>query len=298
MTCRAVITGGLLCALGVLGGCGVATGGAVSGVPATSPGYVAMARGEVDVAGGLVPVYSEQAGRLLTVTRQLGARVRAGEVLATIDPRALREALTLDEASLAIAGARESAASAARESAASLLGRLREARAADAAPDLAVDQAQADLRTREAEHDVAVAEAHAATIKLQSARAALDEAEIRAPVAGELVEIHARPLQHVVPDATVPIFVLLPDAPRVVRVELGEEFAAVVHRGMAVDVVLSDPERVVAGRTVRVSSVLRRRSDRSAGDAVDGRVIPCEIEVPDSSLRVGQQVLVRFKRDT
>lgn len=295
---RTATLGGLLCVMALLCGCGAAAGSAATGLQAPPPRYVAMVRGEVDVVGGLVQVFSAQTGRLLTVRGRLGTRVRAGEVLATLEPRVLREAVAIEAAALAMADARARATKAARESAASLLARLREARLADAAPDLAVDQAQLDLQARGAEHDVAVAEARAAAVKLRSAQAALREADIRAPVAGELVEIHATPMLRVAADAAVPLFVLLPDAPRIIRAELGEEFAAVVHRGMSVEVVLGDPERVLPGRAASISSVLRRRSVQTDADIVDSRVIPCEIEVEDATLRVGQQVLVRFKADT
>lgn len=289
---------GLMGVLALLAGCAEADGNAASVAKSSAARNVAIVRGEVDVEGGLVQVFSAQGGRLLTVNGRLGARVRAGDVLAMLDPHALQTALSMDEAAVVMAVAREKAAKVARDSAASLLARLKEAQSADAAPGLAVDQAQSDFQARTAENEVAIAEVRAATVRRDSSRIAFGEVRIRAPVSGELVEVHATPLLRVGPDATQPLFVLLPDAPRIIRAELGEEFAGIVHRGMSVEVAPEDGGPVVPGKATWVSSVLRRRSVPSdSADAVDGRVIPCEIEVGDTTLRVGQQVLVRFKAD-
>ncbi len=146
---------------------------------------------------------------------------------------------------------------------------------------------------------VADAAVTATLVKYKAAELALAETQIRAPVSGELVQAHAAPFMRVVVDSAIPLFVLLPDAPRIIRAEVNEEFARLLHNGIAAQVVVDDDvEMVIQASAVRVASSLRRRDSQPEGvEQIDSRVLDCEIEGEFLQLRVGQPVLVRFLKD-
>ncbi|MEJ0100766.1 MAG: HlyD family secretion protein [Pseudomonadota bacterium] len=139
----------------------------------------------------------------------------------------------------------------------------------------------------------------ATAIKYQAAELALAETRIRAPVSGELVQAHAASFMRVAADSTTPLFVLLPDAPHIIRAEVNEEFARLLHNGIAAQVIVDDDvQMVINASRVRVASSLRRRDSQPEGvEQVDSRVLDCEIEGDFLPLRVGQPVLVRFLKD-
>jgi multidrug resistance efflux pump len=107
------------------------------------------------------------------------------------------------------------------------------------------------------------------------------------------------------PGATVspaagPIFVLLPDAPRIVRAELNESFIGVVHDGMAAEV----DDDSGAGMAPVQAHVLRIGDVFGASTLEDDpqvrantRTVECVLafdQQPATPLRIGQRVVVKF----
>ncbi|NYE60704.1 cobalt-zinc-cadmium efflux system membrane fusion protein [Duganella sp. 1224] len=128
--------------------------------------------------GRLVKVTPPLAGRIVSINKQLGDAVQAGEVL-----------FTLDSADMAQAGADQAKAQAALALAQRNLGRQHELAQDDLAARRDVEQAQGD-------YDSAVAEATRAAARLaqlgaRGANTASGRIVVRAPIAGRVVELSA-----------------------------------------------------------------------------------------------------------
>ncbi|HEY0232316.1 MAG TPA: biotin/lipoyl-binding protein, partial [Dokdonella sp.] len=88
-----------------LAGCSDATEqGKGKAAVAASP-YIAMARGQVDVEGGLIRIVTARDGRIDAVKVEDGDTVRQGDVLALLDQRQAQVGVGIAEANLAQADA-------------------------------------------------------------------------------------------------------------------------------------------------------------------------------------------------
>lgn len=258
---------------------------------------IAMARGEVEVEGGLVRISAATDGVIETLPVKDGEHVAAGDVLATLDHTAA--SLALDSARAA-----QGAAAATLQRLEAQLGystrqaaRLKEAVAEDAASPQALDEAQATVASTTAE----IASARSA---LDSARAAVRAAELtvnlrtlRAPVAGRLATRSHAACRGCAVHADTALFVLIPDAPIVVRARLDEDFVDRVQPGMLAEVVPdSNPGQRYSAQVTRVGTLLRAAEGDAPPERADVRTLDCELSIGASRLIVGQRVLVRFLR--
>ena len=98
--------------------------------------------------------------------------------------------------------------------------------------------------------------------------------------------------------AATEMFVVIPDAPLIVRAEIQESFVRLVKPGMAAEIVGESDERTSApGRVLRVGTYLdNRRAAEGATERADVRVADgvLTIERPEAFL-IGQRVYVRFR---
>jgi multidrug resistance efflux pump len=261
------------------------------------PDAIAMARGEVEVQGGLVRISAATDGIIETLPIQDGAHVATGDVLATLDhvaaSLALDSAHASQDAAVATLHRLEAQLSYGKRQAA----RLAQAVDEDAASPQALDEAQASVAATTAE----IANAHSA---LDAARAAVGAAELtlslrtlRAPLPGTLATRTAAACRGCAVHTDTALFVLIPDAPIVVRARIDEDFVDRVQRGMVAEVVPdSNPDQHYAAQVVRVGSLLRAADGDSPPERADVRTLDCELSVDASHLIVGQRVLVRFLR--
>lgn len=163
----------------------VAAAGCKPGGQATTPLYetVAVQRRSivvaVEAAGTIEPVTtvelkSKASGEILEITAETGDEVARSALLVRIDPRTARNRLNQSQADLTAARARLSIARAQQERAATLLeqGLLSKPDYEKAALELATAQAQVV----------------AGQVSVENARIALNDTEIRAPIAGTVIE--------------------------------------------------------------------------------------------------------------
>jgi HlyD family secretion protein len=169
-----------------------ALAGCKPGGEATTPLYetVAVERRSivvaVEAAGTVEPVTtvelkSKASGEILKITAETGDEVARGALLVSIDPRTARNRLNQTQADLTAARARLSIARAQQERAATLLdqGLLSKPDYEKAALELATSQAQVV----------------AGQVSVENARIALNDTEIRAPIAGTIIEKRVEPGQ-------------------------------------------------------------------------------------------------------
>ena len=260
----------------------------------------AVARGIVDVEGGIVQLAASRDGIVQSVLVEEGEKVVSGQALAVLDDRTAQLALAVASAELAQAEAtltpleiREAAALRERD-------RLLPLARSEAISRKALDQASDALRLALSEH-----EAQRATVETARARRAAAEHEIsqrtvRAPCDGVVVRRLARPGDGVSTLNVTTLFWLAPMTPPIVRAEIEESFAQRIRTGMAAEVVAeNDESHSLDARVVRVGRAFgpRRVTVHEPRDRADVRVLEVVLafgEAPAEAL-LGQRVIVRFR---
>lgn len=258
--------------------------------------YVAIARGRVDVPGGLLRVAAPYGGRIERWGVEPGAAVKQGELLAQLDIREPRMALELAQAEHARAVAQLDVLRTEL-----LVARARRERVIAAPqPGTAGTQALEDARFAVvyAGQQFAAQESAVLVEKQRVAQATqvMAAATVRAPADGRVVQRIAQVGEYVEPHGLV--LHLLPDGPRIVRADLNEALITRVQVGMRAEVVSVAEGSVVHGaRVLNVGEVFGppRAPDTAGSEQIaDNRVVECLLELDDKALRVGQRVLVRF----
>jgi len=262
---------------------------------APAPAYVAIARGRVDVDGGLVRVAAPRDGIIAELRARPGDVVKAGDLLAVIDVKQVELAAGVAKAELDQAQARARLLRAKTAALTQRASRVTQAAQAGAATGQSADdanQALSELNAEivEADATVAVAQQH-----LKQARFEIDVRNVRAPIAGRVV---ARPahVADVVSMQGAELFTLLPDAARIVRAELNESFVAKVVVGMNAQVVTDgDSGKSWPAKVTRIGEVFgSSKLVEDAQETTDARDVECILELSTDELRVGQRVQVRF----
>lgn len=258
--------------------------------------WIAMARGQVDVEGGLIRVVASRDGRVEEVRVEDGDVVKQGDVLARLDQRQARIALGVAEAGVAQANAQLGVLKAKLAPAAQAAERTAAAATAGAASGQSADDAGTALAVLKAEVAVAEAASKAAHAHLEEARAELDARTITAPSAGRIVRRSVHVGDAVSAQATTELFQLLPDRPRIVRAELNEAYVDLVTPGMRAEVVRdTDQGTPIPAEVLRVGEVFG--PSRLTDDPVEragAHDIECVLRLDGGTFRIGQRVLVRF----
>lgn len=191
-------------------------------------------------------------GVVATVLVQLGERVRAGQVLATLEDGEWRERLSQAEAALAAARATQVARLAERDLAASQLAREKTlfAQELTAAQDFEV--AKTRLVSAEALVSLAKAEVERARALMAEARQRLDRTRLVAPWAGNVAMRHLDPGARVV--AGTPVVTLLSAEPLRAFLAVPEAEFTQLQPGARARLYLDTlPERPFAARVSRVA---------------------------------------------
>jgi multidrug resistance efflux pump len=292
----------------------------------------------VDVESGVTSLYPVQPGRVAEVLVKETDRAKAGQVLLRLEDRAARlkvreaqAALRAAEAALALArqlpdqhrfkitlqrgtieatehrlaGARallqqqqrrvdlgqggQAELTAATEQVKELEVSLRTERAK-------LDELQRQDPTgevRRAEAEVAVAQA-----RVDEAQAALDECALKAPRDGEVLRLLAAVGDVLSAQPKQPAVLFCPDAPRLVRAEIDQEFAGAVRQGQ--EAVIEDdtqPGVTWRGKVLRLSDwyTQRRSTLLDPMQFNDVRTIECLVSLEGGPPpRIGQRVRVRL----
>jgi RND family efflux transporter MFP subunit len=264
--------------------------------PATP--FVAMARGQIDVEGGMIRVGAPGGGRVERIAVEEGDEVRGGDVLAELDARQAKVAVHVAEAGETEAEAHVAVLRARLPQIRSQAHRTREAADAGAATGQSADETTTALAVLEAEIAAADAAVKVARAHVEQARAELDAQKIAAPVPGRIVRRAVRVGDVVSPQSTEVLFEILPERPRIVRAELNESYVDKVRPGMEAEVVRdNDSGPAVRARVLRVGDVFG--PSRLADDPEEragSRDVECVLALEGGDFRIGQRVLVRFRR--
>ncbi len=264
--------------------------------PSGSSGYVAIARGIVDVQGGMLSVYAPLNGTVSKVLIRDQVQVKAGQILFVLDATGAKANLAMAHAQLAEAQAKSAVIQAKLQPAARRAQRLAVAAAANAVATEQAETAAATLAQLRAQIRAAKASVQLARAGLDRARYRVSLYTVRAAIAGTVVRKRVQPGQRVTPQDAMPTLQILPARPLIVRAELNEAYVNAVHPGMRAQVVLAAGHgKLYPAHVLRVGLVfgptqLGPRNDQPR----DIRDIDCVLVLDTQGLRVGQRVLVKF----
>lgn len=262
-----------------------------------APRVLALARGKVDVEGGLLLLSAGAEGVVQKLPVQEGQRVQAGQVLLRLGDAAAQADVAVAASEVQLAQARLAARAARLPVLQQTLTRWQTAARQGAADGQQVEEAAQALRDAQSEQAIAQAELQVARQKQAQLRALLGRLELRAPEAGTVVRVHSHAGAHVA--AGAPAVVLLPERALIVRAELNESFASAVRPGMSATVVLDGDagaaQALPAAKVLRISPVFgvgQLQEDTQRGPV---RVIESVLvfDQPPTA-RVGQNVRVTF----
>lgn len=258
--------------------------------------YIAIARGQVDVPGGMIRIAAPRDGIVAQLHGEPGSDVKAGDVLALLDPSQAQTTAAIAKAELDASTAQTAALRARVASVKQRAGRAQQAAQAGAASGQSAEDAAQALAELNAQIAEAVANADAAQQRLKQARHEVDIRTLRAPVDARVVARNAHVGDVVSPQSNAALFTLLPDATHIVRAELNEAFIAKVSLGMHADVVADvDNAKVYKATLTRIGEVFGpSKLVEDPQEVSDTRDVECILTLQGKELRVGQRVQVRF----
>ncbi|HEV2607284.1 MAG TPA: HlyD family efflux transporter periplasmic adaptor subunit [Xanthomonadaceae bacterium] len=268
-------------------------------VPTTRPtDAAAVARGRVDVEGGLLSISSIRDGTVTTVNANDGDRVKQGDLLVQLDRRPAEMGVAVAQAELEQSSAQAAVLAARLPPLEQQSRRLTAAASDGAATGQSADDARNAVTVLKAELTAARAGVGIARQHLAAAQFERAQMSINAPFAGRIVARNVQVGDRVAAQSGKELIRVLPDRPLIVRVELGEAFVDAVHPGMRAEVIAdANPKMSLTAHVLRVGQVfgVAGRSD-DPQQSPDARVVECVLALDSGSLRVGQQVLVRIYR--
>ncbi len=268
-------------ATGAAGGRGSRGGrGGVVAVQSTTVQRITVQR-EVDLSGTLLSpdqakVSSEVAGRVNTVSVELGSEVKVGDVLVRLEPRELTLALERADSALRqveaqlgiqrdqppppdeqIASVRQAIAS--RDDARAAYARAQRLSGLGVLSQVDKDTADTRLKVADANYEAAVDTARSLKASLQDRRASnelaqkkVNDAAIKAPVAGSISERLVQPGEYIRENTQVATIVQM--HPLKLRTGVQEKFAGQISPGQAVRfTVEAFPTQAFEGRVAFVS---------------------------------------------
>jgi multidrug resistance efflux pump len=271
-------------------------------VAAAAPAYAAVARGRVDVEGGLLKLGMPRDGVVASVQAHEGDHVRKGQVLATLDTRPAQLAVSAAEAEQKQAQAQGQLLELRLKAAQQRAERLAAAAAAGAGDGQSADDARDAAQQLQGELDSARAAEAMDAQKLEAARYELSQRSLVAPVDAQVVERAIQPGAAVSPQGGA-VFVLLPEQARIVRAELNESFVTAVHEGMHAQVVddSGSGAPTLGAHVQRIGTVFGPSAlEEDPLVRANTRTVECVLafdQPPPPSLRIGQRVIVQFPAD-
>ena len=293
----------LVVALLALAGCSPSQDSASVVSPAAAQArvqsQVAVARGKIDVEGGLLELTSAAAGVVQQVLVKDGQSLQKGDLVLRLADDAARADLGVAESEWQLAQTKLKVRQERLPALKTTLTRWQSAARQGAADQQHVDEAQQALRDAKAEVDIAGAETLVAKRKVEQLRALQQRHELRAPEAATVVHVQAQLGSMLQSGGNVAV--LLPQRPMLVRAEVNESFVGAIREGMKAQITVegdaaAGKKGLPSATVLRISpvyGVARLQDDTQRGPA---RVVECVLafDQPPVNTKVGQNVRVSF----
>lgn len=258
----------------------------------------AVARGKIEVDGGLVFLASAVAGSVTSLMVREGDQVKRGQLLLTQANDQASAAVSVARSELKLARIRLQAESGRLPELRRIEARYAQAARAGATQPQLADEAQQRLREAMSAVAVAGAEVEVAEERLEQAKAEAQQFVLRASEDGVVAAISTQQGSRL--EAGETALTLLPARPLIVRAELNSAYVSIVREGMHATVA-SDMDTgpgatdLPQARLVRISPMYgngRQQDDVQRGPV---HVVECILEF-DGAVQalVGQNVRVTF----
>jgi multidrug efflux pump subunit AcrA (membrane-fusion protein) len=266
-------------------------------VPSPQASPAAVARGKVDIEGGLLNLSMSREGTLAKVAVHEGSHVVQGQLLARLDVDAANLAVDAALVQVQEARAQLKMIDIKRVAARQRERRLVAAAAAGAGDGQSADDAREATAQLGAERLTAQAGLSMATQKLDAARYELKQRSLLAPVDADIVRMAAQQ-GATVSSSSGPLFVLLPHMPRIVRAELNESFTSAVQVGTHAEVASENAQGGThwSAHVLRISQVFGPATmENDPQVRANSRTVECVLAFDQpNTLRIGERVIVRF----
>ena len=259
---------------------------------------IAVARGTIDVEGGLINLSSSTDGVVRALNVREGETIEKGQTLLTLTDATETAAVAVAESEWKLAQERKQASLAKLPELRRAASRLEQAARAGAIQAQLSDTAAQQLKDADADARIAQAEVDVALQRLNQAKALLAQRAITAPEAGEVISIHAQPGAAI--SANTPAMMMLPARPLIVRAELNAAYVGNIAPGMQATITSdmdsdSDANALPKARVIRISPVYRQGRLQEEAQRGPVRVVECILEFDEpANVRVGQNVRVSF----
>lgn len=262
---------------------------------ATPSPWAAVAKGYISIEGGLISIDAPRPGIIKEILVEEGAVVKKGQLLARIEDNEALDALNIKvkqqiEAVRDLEWAQQKLIIATREF--NRLAKLNTTVISAQEHDNAADQMV--LQQRELAMKKATLETANAGVK--AAELEVEKYLVVAPADGRIVKRDAKPGEGASTLNVTRLFMLAPNAPRIVRAELEDVFVNAVQPGQHAEVTLeNNDKRIYKAQVLRLSEVFGARQPTDDPNVnQDTRVIECVLTLDAPQIRIGQRVLVRI----
>jgi multidrug resistance efflux pump len=262
---------------------------------ATPSPWAAVAKGYISIEGGLISIDAPRPGIIKEILVEEGAVVKKGQLLARIEDNEALDALNIKikqqiEAVRDLEWAQQKLIIATREF--NRLAKLNTTVISEQQHDNAADQMA--LQQRELAMKKATLETANAGVK--AAELEVEKYLVVAPADGRIVKRDAKPGEGASTLNVTRLFMLAPNAPRIVRAELEDVFVNAVQPGQHAEVTLeNNDKRIYKAQVLRLSEVFGARQPTDDPNVnQDTRVIECVLTLDAPQIRIGQRVLVRI----
>lgn len=257
--------------------------------------------GLVEPSSEIIDIGTALSGLVTDLRVQAGDYVEQGQVLFVVDDRAARARISETNAAIAQARAAISEAQTARQTAMAQLELYRSVEDAAAVSRAEVIRAEGDAAAAVSRLKLAQAQLRAAQAATASATTELGRLTIRAPIAGEILEVNIRPGEFVstMGGSSQPFIRMGQTRPLHIRIDIDEAETSRIKMGAPAMVSpRGAAQRQVEAKFVRAEPVIVPKTSltNSATERVDVRVLqvlyelPSDAEGADRLFRVGQQV--------
>lgn len=262
--------------------------------------YAAVAKGRTDVDGGTIDIAASQDGVITDIFVKEGDSVKKNDLLAKQDNRVatttLQEAVALEKQAAANVPLVQIQLDATLRD----LKRRESLLKTNVASQQDVDLIRDKVSELEQSLIVANANLEAAVARRETAKAELEQREIRAPLDGKIVRVNARPGVGASTLNVSTLFIIAPNTQPIVRAEVEESFINDIHQNQTVEILSeNNPDKTYSGKVLRIGLVFGQKN-ASADDPnehVDERVVEVITSRDDTPFLIGQRVLVRFLKD-
>ena len=258
---------------------------------------IAIARGKIDVDGGVIPLSFLSEGVISKVMVSEGQKVQKGQLLMQQDKRVFFANKKIAQDELLVANTQLQQLNEQIPEFRKKVQRLNLAAEAGALQMQISDDAQASLKQTESNMHIAQAQSKLAQSKLKQVEVQGSLLDLRAPFDGVITKINVQP-GGLLPNGQNAL-VLLPNKPIIIRAELNESYLELVKNGMIAKVQIENDSGGVnlpPARVIRISPVFIQSQLQENNQQSREHIVECILEFQDPNIttRIGQNVIVSF----